>query len=138
MGAAVAILVAAVVSGCSITHTPLEVALGDAASATGSAALAVRSLDDGDVTSNVASTTVDDAVTEISKAASDAATYRGSAGPERRLQEGALPVLARAVRHLHQAQDGLTRSADRPRLEQALARDRDRLEKLSTRAGEVG
>jgi hypothetical protein len=138
VGAAIGVLVTAVMSGCGISHSPLEVALGDGASATGSASLAVRALDDGDITSNVAFTAIDDAVTEISKAASDATTYRGSAGAERRLQERALPELARAVRHLHQAQDELTKSTARPVLERTLSRDRDRLEKLSTRAGEVG
>jgi hypothetical protein len=136
--AAIAVLVTVLPSGCGVSHSPLEVALGDAASATASASLAVRSLDDGDVTSNVASTAIDDAVTEISKASSDAATYRGSAGPERRLQERALPVLVRAVRHLHQTQDQLAKPAARPHLVKTLSRDRDHLEKLSTRAGVVG
>ena len=131
-------LVATLTSGCGISHTPLEVALGSATSATGSAALAVRSLDQGKLTSNVAATTIDDAVTEISTAAADATTYQGSAGRERRLQEQAWPVLTRAVRHLHLAQDRLESPAERPRLVKVLERDRDQLEKLSTRAGEVG
>ena len=132
------VIAAALTSGCGISHTPLEVALGSATSATGSAALAVRSFDDGALMSTVAATTIDDAVREISTAAADATTYRGSAGPERHLQEKSWPVLTRAIRHLHQAQDQLESPAKRPHLVKVLERDRDELEKLSTRAGEVG
>ena len=133
-----AVVVSWLVAGCGITHTPLEVALNDGASATGSAALAVRGLDDGDLTSPVAQTAVDDAVRAISKAASESAEYESSPGAERQLQERSASVIARAVVHLHQAQDDLTKPSERARLEQALKRDSDELEKLSTRAGEVG
>jgi hypothetical protein len=127
----------ALVSGCGITHSPLELALGDASSSAAAAALAVRALDDGDVTTVVAQTTVDDAVTEISKAASDTASYRAKAGSERRLQERAVEVVARATRHLHRAQDALTKVSERQRLERMLKRDRDQLDRLSTKAGEL-
>ncbi len=132
-----AVVASSLIAGCGITHTPLEVALSDGASSTGSAALAVRGLDEGDLTSPVARTAVDDAVRAISKAASEAAEYKSSPGAERKLQERAVSVIARAVVHLHQAQDGLTKPSERARLEQALKRDSDELEKLSTRAGEI-
>ena len=133
-----AVVVSGLLAGCGITHTPLEVALNDAASSTGSAALAVEGLDDGDLTSPVAQTAVDDSVRAISKAASEAAEYQPSPGAERQLQERAVEAMARAVLHLHQAQDDVTKPSERARLAQALKRDSDELEKLSTRAGEIG
>ena len=133
-----AVVVSWLLTGCNITHTPLELALSDGASSTGSAALAIRGLDDGNLTSPVAQTAVDDAVRAISKAASESAEYEASPGAERQLQERAVAVIARAVLHLHQAQDDLTKPSERARLEQTLKRDRDQLEKLSTRAGELG
>jgi hypothetical protein len=137
VGAALALL-AGIQAGCGITHTPLEVALGDGSSATASAALAIRGLDDGDLTTAVAQTAVDDAVRVISTAASDSAEYEAAIGPERRLQQRAVGLIARAVRHLHDAQDRLTDPAQRARLEQTLKRDHDQLDELATRAGEVG
>jgi hypothetical protein len=133
-----AVVVSWLLAGCGITQTPLEVALNDGASSTGSAALAVRGLDDGDLTSPVAQTAIDDAVRAISKAASESAEYKASPGAERRLQERAVGAIARAVVHLHQAQDDLTKPSERARLARALKRDNDELENLSTRAGEIG
>jgi hypothetical protein len=46
-------------------------------------------------------------------------------------------VVARTTRHLHRAQDDLTKASERTRLERVLKRDRDQLDRLSTRAGEV-
>ena len=126
------------VSACGITSTPLEAALGDASSAAGSAVVALRALEEGEVTTAVAGTTVDDAVVQISQASTGAVEYRGSPGAERQLQERAVPVIARTARDLHQAQDHLTTATARARLMRVLARDRDLLERLSTRAGDVG
>lgn len=134
---ATVVLLAGLLAGCGITHTPLEVALGDGASATASAATAIRGLDDGDLTTTVAQTAVDDAVRIISTAASDSAEYRAAAGPERRLQQRAVDLIARAVRHLHDAQDHLAEPAARARLERVLQRDHDQLDRLTIRAGEV-
>jgi hypothetical protein len=134
----VAVVVSWLLAGCGITHTPLEVALNDSASSAGSAALAVKGLDDGDLTSPVAQTAVDDAVRAISKAASEAAEYQSSPGAERQLQERAVETIARAVVHLHQTQDDVTKPSERARLEQALKQDSEELEKLSSRAGEIG
>ena len=131
------VVVVALVSACGITHSPLEVALGDASSAAGAAAVAVRALGDGDVTTAVAQTAVDDAVTQTSKAAADATSYRAKAGPERRLQQRAVEVVARTTRHLHRAQDDQTKASERKKLERVLKRDRDQLDRLSTRAGVV-
>lgn len=125
-------------AGCGITHTPLEVALSDGTSSTGSAALAIRGLDDGDLTSPVAQTAVDDAVRAIAKSASQSAEYEPASVAERRLQERAVEAIARAVHHLHQAQDDLTKPSERARLEQSLEEDRDELERLSKLAGEIG
>ena len=136
-GLTTAVVVVALVSACGITHSPLEVALGDASSAAGAAVVAARALEDGDVTTVVAQTTVDDAVTEISKAASDTASYQAKAGPERKLQQRAVEVVARTIRHLHRAQDDLTKASERKKLERVLKRDRNQLDRLSTRAGEV-
>jgi hypothetical protein len=127
-----------VLTGCGITHTPLEVALGDGASATGAAALAVHGLDDGDLTTHVARAAVGDSIRAISKAAATAGEYKASARAERRVQDRAVDLIARAVRHLHDADDHLSSPADRARIEQQLRRDRDQLEKLSTQAGELG
>jgi hypothetical protein len=134
---AAVVVVVALASGCGITHSPLEVAFGDASSAAGAAAVAVRALDDGEVTTAVAQTAVDDAVTQTSKAAADATSYRAKAGPERRLQERAVEVVARTTHHLHRAQDDLTKASERQRLERMLKRDRDQLDRLATRAGEL-
>jgi hypothetical protein len=136
-GLSAAVVMVALVSACGITHSPLEVALGDASSAAGAAAVAVRALGDGDVTTTVAQTAVDDAVTQASQAAADVAGYRAEAGLERRLQQRAVEVVARTTRHLHRAQDDLTKASERRRLERVLKRDRDQLDRLSTSAGEV-
>jgi hypothetical protein len=125
-------------AGCGIMHTPLEVALRDGSSATASAAVAMHGLGDGDLTTTVAQTAVDDAVRVISTAASDSAEYQAAIGPERRLQQRAVALIARAVRHLHDAQDQLSEPTARARLERLLERDRDQLDRLATLAGEVG
>ncbi len=123
--------------GCGITHTPLEVALGDGSSATASAAVAIRGLDDGNLTTHVAQTAVDDAVRIIATATTGAVEYEATPGPERRLQQRSVALIARAVRHLHDAQDHLTEPPERARLERELKRDHEQLDKLATRAGEV-
>jgi hypothetical protein len=124
-------------SACGITATPLEIGAGDATSATGSAALALRGLDDGDLLSTVAETTIDDAVTTASKAAKEVAAYSAKSAREKRLQEQAVEAIADAVRDLHRARDGVSSPGLRERLAKRLTKDRDRLDKITTKAGSV-
>jgi murein endopeptidase len=124
-------------AACGVTHTPLETAAGDATSATGSAALALRGLDDGDLLSTVAETTIDDAVTTASKAAKEVSAYRAKNVREKRLQEQAVEAIADAVRDLHRARDGVSSPGLRERLAKRLTKDRDRLDKIATKAGSV-
>jgi hypothetical protein len=123
---------------CGITHTPLETAAGDATSATGSAALALRGLDDGDLLPSVAETTIDDAVTTASTAAKQVAAYSAKSPQEKRLQEQAVEAITDAVRDLHRARDGVSSPGLRGRLADRLTKDRDRLDKIATKAGSVG
>ena len=124
-------------SACSVTATPLEKGAGDATSATGSAALALRGLDDGDLLPTVAETTIEDAVTTASKAAKEVAAYPARSAAEKRLQEQAVEAIADAVRDLHRARDAVTTPGVRERVAARLTKDRDRLDELTTKAGSV-
>ncbi len=125
-------------SACGVTSTPLEKAAGDATSATGVAALALRGLDDGDLTTIAAGTTIKDAVTTAAKAAKEVAAFEPRNAQERRLQEQAVDAVADAVRDLHQARDGVSEPGQRERLATRLTKDRDRLDEIATEAGSVG
>lgn len=135
--ALVAVALAVCLSACGITTPPLERAAGDATSATGSAALALRGLDDGDLLSTVAETTIEDAVVTASKAAKEVAAYPAKNAREKELQEQTVDAIADAVRDLHQARDGVSTPGLRERLATRLKKDRDRLDQLTTKAGSL-
>jgi hypothetical protein len=136
--ALVAVALVGCLTACGVTTSPLERAAGDATSATGVAALAVRGLDDGDLTTAVAVTTIKDAVTTVSSAAKEVAAFEPRNAQERRLQERAVDAITDAVRDLHHARDGVDKPGQRERLATRLTKDRDRLEKITTKAGSVG
>jgi hypothetical protein len=138
MRAALVVALIVGLSACGITTPPLERAAGDATSATGSAALALRGLEDGDLTSRVAETTIADAVTTASKAAKEVAAYEAQNAREKRLQEQSVDAIADAVRDLHRARDGVSTPGLRERLAARLSKDRDRLDAITTEAGSVG
>jgi hypothetical protein len=135
--ALVAVALALGLSACGVTSTPLEQGAGDATSATGSAAVALRGLDDGDLTSPAAETTIDDAVTTMAKAAKEVAGYTAKNARERHLQERAVAAIADAVRDLHRARDGVSTPGLRERLATRLTKDRDRLDRIATKARSV-
>jgi hypothetical protein len=135
--ALVAVALALGLSACGVTSTPLEQGAGDATSATGSAAVALRGLDDGDLTSSAAETTIDDAVTTIAKAAKEVAGYTAKNARERRLQVQAVEAIADAVRDLHKARAGVSSPGLRERLATRLTKDRDHLDALATKAGSL-
>ncbi|TXL60910.1 hypothetical protein [Aeromicrobium terrae] len=137
MRAALVVALVVGLAACGITTPPLERAAGDATSATGSAALALRGLDDGDLTSAVAETTIEDAVTTASKAAREVAAYPAKNTREKQLQEQAVAAIADAVKDLHRARDGVRQPAQRASLVDRLTADRDRLDELTTKAGSL-
>lgn len=102
------ILVAVVllVASCGVVPDPLELAVGEAASAASSAALALEQRDDGRMPGPTARTMVDDALREVAGSSRSAASATVPASRSDQ-QDVAVEELAGLVRHLHDAVDAV-------------------------------
>jgi len=122
--------------GCGIAKDPLAVAIGDAASAGSSSALALEQHADGRLTTAAAQTMIDDARRELAGSAQRLSDLSTS-GRQSSVQAEAVTVLARTVQHVHEARRSLG-SADAEQAAERLRQDAGALEKLEERAERAG
>ena len=129
----VLVAVVLLVASCAVMPDPLELAVGEAASAASSAALALEQQHRGRTTGPAARTQVDDALRQATGSARGAASATVPSVLARQ-QDEALEQLAVLVRHLHDATDAVG-TGRAPAVAVRLRDDADALTRLEHRIG---